>query len=97
VARVRLLRSWLFPALGPPSSTTLPAPCRGILTPLYDFLAVFLAWSTSCFALLILALRSAWSLSVPLCLGISRSISSRQRTSSSGVWARRYSCSALWY
>src|SRR5215510_8874569 len=65
--------------------------------PWCPFLPVFLACSVSCLALLILALSSACSLSVPLCLGISRSISSRHRSSSSGVCARRYSSSAFLY
>src|SRR5262245_4022266 len=65
--------------------------------PWCPFLPTFLACSVSCFALLILAFSSACSLSVPLCLGISRSISSRQRSSSSGVCARRYSSSAFLY
>src|SRR5262245_12691246 len=65
--------------------------------PWCPFLPTFLACSVSCFALLILAFSSACSLSVPLCFGISRSISSRHRSSSSGVCARRYSSSAFLY
>src|SRR5262245_23860678 len=65
--------------------------------PWCPFFPAFLACSVSCFALLILALSSACSLSVPLCLGISRSINSRHRSSSSGDCARRYSSSAFLY
>src|SRR3954470_13510305 len=74
-----------------------PAPWRCMCGPWGPFLPVFFACSASCLALLILAFSSACSLSVPLCFGISRSISSRQRSSSSGDCARRYSSSAFLY
>ena len=91
MARVKLASNWLLPVLGAPIKTARPAPCRGIRSPPARLPAA-LPCSSSFLTLLIFCFSSALSLSVPLCLGSSRSITCRHSSSSSGDVARRYAC-----
>src|SRR6266508_1825006 len=73
------------------------APCFGEVWLAGPFFGLRFSCSASSRASLILALSSAWSLSVPLCLGNSAHIFLRAARRSSAVWARLYSASASRY
>ena len=62
----------------------MPAPWRGMRTP-RPFLPAFFSAAISRLSLAIFDLSEAWRWSVPLCLGISWSITWRHCSSSSGV------------